>query len=211
MGKTAKSENNMKAEHQKLLLQIARAAIFQTLEDSTANGRKWTRIKSPPAEGCPKGGVGFEIPAELREERATFVTLTIGGRLRGCIGMLEACRPLAEDVAANAVSAAFEDPRFPPLTEKEFEKLEIHISVLSPPEELLFSSEEDVLSQIRPGIDGLILRDGHHRGTFLPSVWEELSEKEHFWAHLKLKAGLPTNYWSDTVQVFRYTTEYFPS
>jgi uncharacterized protein len=194
MEENGRLDGVMKPEHQQLLLAIARDAIFQGLEKRRTN--------------FPNVG---KVPAELMEERATFVTLTIGGHLRGCIGMLEACRPLAEDVAANAVSAAFEDPRFPPLTEKEFEKLEIHISVLSPPEELLFSSEEDVLSQIRPGIDGLILRDGHHRGTFLPSVWEELSEKEHFWAHLKLKAGLPTNYWSDTVQVFRYTTEYFPS
>jgi uncharacterized protein len=215
MGKTAKSESIMKEEYQQQLLAIARDAIFQTLEGSNANGREWARIKPPPAEGCPKGGVVFQglenLPAELMEKRATFVTLTIGGQLRGCIGMLEACRPLAEDVAANAVAAAFEDPRFEPLTEKEFTKLNIHISVLSPPEEMDFFSEEDVLSRIRPGIDGLILQDGYHRGTFLPSVWEELPQKELFWAHLKHKAGLPSGYWSDTIRVFRYTTEYFPS
>jgi AmmeMemoRadiSam system protein A len=216
----------MNTEHQKLLMTIAHDAIFKALEAPTANGRepsslasfaasRWARIKSPPAEGCSRplqesrDGVGFEIPDTLMEKRATFVTLTIGGRLRGCIGMLEACRPLAEDVAANACAAAFEDPRFPPLTKKEFEKLEIHISVLSPPEELAFSSEADVLNQIRPGIDGLILQEGFRRGTFLPSVWEELPTKELFWAHLKLKAGLPANYWSKTLRVFRYTTEYF--
>jgi uncharacterized protein len=183
----------MKREHQDLLLNIARDAIFQCLE---------TRREKVPNIGT--------LPDELKEKRATFVTLTIGGQLRGCIGMLEACRPLAEDVAENACAAAFEDPRFAPLTEREFEKLEIHISVLSPPEEMSFVSEEDVLSQIRPGIDGLIFQEGFHRGTFLPSVWEELSHKEQFWAHLKLKAGLPADYWSDTVRVFRYTTEYFP-
>lgn len=193
MGKTAKSESVMKAEYQHLLLQIARDAIFQTLEN---------RRGKIPMPG--------NLPDELLEKRATFVTLTIGGRLRGCIGMLEACRPLAEDVAANAVAAAFEDPRFKPLTKKEFEKLEIHISVLSPPEEMTFSSEADALNQIRPGIDGLILRDGFYRGTFLPSVWEELPGKADFWAHLKNKAGLPADYWSDTIRVFRYTTEYFP-
>lgn len=181
----------MKSEHQQLLLAIARDAIFQALENKTPVIRK--------------------LPVELMEERATFVTLTIGGHLRGCIGMLEACRPLAEDVAANARAAAFEDPRFDPLTRKEFRKLEIHISVLSPPEELIFLSEEDVLSQIRPGIDGLILQEGFRRGTFLPSVWDELSAKELFWAHLKLKAGLPADYWSGTLKVFRYTTEYFSS
>jgi AmmeMemoRadiSam system protein A len=180
----------MNAEHRRMLLDIARDAIFQTLE------------KKVPDIG--------NVPPELMEPRATFVTLTLRGRLRGCIGMLEACRPLAEDVAANAVAAAFEDPRFPPLSKKEFASLEIHISVLSPPEELTFSSEEDALRQIRPGMDGLILRDGRRRGTFLPSVWDELPQKELFWAHLKLKAGLPAGYWSDTIRVFRYTTEYFP-
>ncbi|MEI7850723.1 MAG: AmmeMemoRadiSam system protein A [Kiritimatiellales bacterium] len=184
----------MKPEHQQLLLAIARDAIFQGLEK---------RRTIYPNLG--------KLPAELREQRATFVTLTLGGNLRGCIGMLEACRPLAEDVAENARAAAFEDPRFDSLTKKEFEKLEIHISVLSPPEELMFSSEEDVLRQIRPGIDGLILQEGFQRGTFLPSVWEELPAKKLFWAHLKRKAGLPTDYWSDTLRVFRYTTEYFPS
>jgi AmmeMemoRadiSam system protein A len=184
----------MKTENQQHLLKIARAAIFWVFENS--------KSKSPDLEN---------LPDELKEKRATFVTLTIGGHLRGCIGMLEACRPLAEDVAANAVFAAFEDPRFPPLTEKEFGKLEIHISVLSPPEEMIFSSEADVLGQIRPGTDGLILQEGFRRGTFLPSVWEELPVKKDFWEHLKLKAGLPPDYWSDTVRVFRYTTEYFPS
>jgi AmmeMemoRadiSam system protein A len=193
MGKTAKRESDMKAENQQILLQIARDAIFQGLES---------------AKGCPDIGI---IPAELMAKRATFVTLTIGGHLRGCIGMLEACRPLAEDVAENARAAAFDDPRFPPLTENEFKRLEIHISVLSPPEELKFSSEKDVLDQIRPGVDGLILQDGFRRGTFLPSVWQELPEKKLFWAHLKQKAGLSANCWSDTLRVFRYTTDCFPS
>jgi len=182
----------MMTEHQNLLLQIARDAIFQRLVKS---GEKAAR--------------SAEIPAELMEERATFVTLEIAGRLRGCIGMLEACRPLAEDVEQNACAAAFKDPRFPPLSRRELELLEIHISVLSPPEEIIFSSENNLLAQIRPGMDGLILQEGFRRGTFLPSVWEELPEKEMFLAHLKLKAGLPDTYWSDSLQVFRYTAEYF--
>ena len=116
---------------------------------------------------------------------------------------------LAKDVAENAVAAAFHDPRFEPLSIEEAEKLEIHISVLSPPEELNFSSEADLLEQIRPGVDGLILQAGGRRGTFLPSVWEELPEKEMFLMYLKMKAGLPTDYWSDSLRVFRYTAEYF--
>ncbi|MFA6173522.1 MAG: AmmeMemoRadiSam system protein A [Kiritimatiellales bacterium] len=183
----------MKAENQQLLLKVARDAIFQTLEN--------------PRGRFPKPGT---LPDELMEKRATFVTLTIKKRLRGCIGMLEACRPLAEDVAENARAAAFEDPRFPPLTKAEFEKLDIRISILSPPAEMDFSSEADLLRQIRPGVDGLILQEGFRRGTFLPSVWEELPEKELFWAHLKLKAGLPADYWSETLRVFRYTTDSFP-
>jgi len=180
----------MKTEYQNLLLKVARDAISSGLV------------------GDESAGFG-EVPAELMEERATFVTLEIGGRLRGCIGMLEACRPLAEDVEHNARAAAFKDARFPPVSYKEVDSLEIHISVLSPPEEIVFSSEADLLSQIRPGIDGLILQEGYQRGTFLPSVWEELSGKESFLAHLKMKAGLPDTYWSDTLQVFRYTTDYF--
>ena len=191
----------MKTEHQKLLLDIAHDAIFSKLEnvDATSSSRfQCSKKKFPDLGNCP----------ELKEERATFVTLTIHGNLRGCIGMLEACRPLAEDVAENAVSAAFHDPRFPPLSEDEFEQLEIHISILSPPEEMIFSSEDDLLEQIRPGTDGLILQEGFQRGTFLPSVWEELPETEIFFEHLKMKAGLPAGYWSDTLRVFRYTTEY---
>ncbi len=184
----------MKREYQQQLLDIAHNAISQGLGDF--HGKL-------PVLGT--------LPAELMEKRATFVTLTIGGQLRGCIGMLEACRPLAEDVKENACAAAFDDPRFPPLTKAEFVKLEIHISILSPSEEMHFSSEADLLRQIRPGTDGLILQDGFRRGTFLPSVWAELPGKEQFWAHLKRKAGLPVNYWSDTLQVFRYTAECFPA
>lgn len=182
----------MKPEYQKRLLKIARASIFQELEEADADAPLF-----------------HDVPVELMEERATFVTLEIDGHLRGCIGMLEACRPLAEDVAHNARAAAFHDPRFPALTSREFERLDIHISVLSPPEKMSFTSEADLLSQIRPQVDGLILQEGRCRGTFLPSVWEELSEKKIFLAHLKLKAGLPETYWSDSLKIFRYTTEYF--
>ena len=150
------------------------------------------------------------LPESLLAERASFVTLnTIGGQLRGCIGSLEACRPLAEDVSHNAWAAAFRDPRFSPLSEEEYPGLDIHVSVLSEAEPLAFSSEQELLDLIRPGIDGLVLEDSTARGTFLPSVWESLPEPAQFLAHLKLKAGLPADYWTDSLRVWRYTTQSF--
>ncbi len=148
-----------------------------------------------------------DYPSELTVDRACFVTLERQGQLRGCIGMLEAVRPLVEDVAENAFAAAFRDPRFPPLSEDELADLDLHISILSPSEPIDFKSEQDLLSKIRPGIDGLILQDGYHRGTFLPSVWEQLPDPKQFLLHLKQKAGLPPNYWSDNIKISRYTTE----
>lgn len=143
------------------------------------------------------------------EERACFVTLKLNGRLRGCIGSLQAHQPLAKDIAQNAYSAAFRDPRFPQLTQAELEQVHISISVLTPAKEINFSSEADLLAQLQSGKDGLILQDGGRRGTFLPSVWEQLPEREMFWQHLKQKAGLPVDHWSETVKVFRYFTEEF--
>ncbi len=183
----------MKTEHQELLLQIARDAITAELHHQ--------RPVSPELA---------KLPAKLKEMRATFVTQKCNRRLRGCIGMLEACRPLAEEVARNACAAAFEDPRFTPLTQAELEDLDIHISVLSPPEEIAFTSEADLLAKTRPVTDGLILEEGWQRGTFLPCVWDELPDPGQFLTHLKAKAGLPPGYWSKTIRVFRYKAEYFP-
>ena len=149
-----------------------------------------------------------QFPPELCEKCATFVTLKKQGQLRGCIGMLEAIRPLAQDVAENAFSAAFKDPRFPPMKEDELDLIEIHLSILSRPEPVTFTSEQDLLAQVRPGIDGLILEEGSKRGTFLPSVWESLPDPRQFLRHLKQKAGLPADYWSSSLKVSRYTTEY---
>lgn len=150
-----------------------------------------------------------EYPGELTAPQATFVTLQRDGQLRGCIGMLEAVRPLVLDVIENAYAAAFRDPRFPALTIDELADLELHISVLSPAEAMSFDSELDLIVQLRPGIDGVILQEGHRRGTFLPSVWEQLPEPEQFLRHLKQKAGLSANYWSEQLRVYRYTTEVF--
>ncbi len=178
-----------------------RETLLRVARDSIASGLK---------HGHPLPVNADPFPPELQPLRATFVTLDLHGELRGCIGSLKASRPLVDDVAHNAFAAAFRDPRFLPVGEEEIPDLEIHISVLSPPEELSFTSEADLLRQIRPGVDGLILQDGYNRGTFLPSVWEQLPKAQDFLTHLKLKAALPPDHWSSTVEVWRYTTEYFP-
>ncbi|EIC31616.1 uncharacterized protein, PH0010 family [Methylomicrobium album BG8] len=147
------------------------------------------------------------FPPEFLEPRATFVTLHKHRQLRGCIGMLKAVRPLAEDIAENAFAAAFRDYRFPPLSADEFEQLEIHLSILTPPEPIVFASEEDLLTQLRAGEDGLTIEEGRRRGTFLPSVWEHLPDPKRFLRHLKQKAGLPADYWSDNLRFYRYRTE----
>jgi AmmeMemoRadiSam system protein A len=183
----------LSSEHKQLLLDLARKAIGHRLE--TGASLKVSAETFPP---------------ELQAERACFVTLNRQSNLRGCIGHLEAVRPLVEDVADNAVSAAFRDPRFPELKPDELADLEIHISVLTPSEPITFDSEADLLQKIRPNIDGLILVEGMRRGTFLPSVWEQLPQPGEFLRHLKQKAGLPSDYWSDDIEVFRYETESFP-
>ena len=149
-----------------------------------------------------------QLPTALHAHRATFVTLYKNGRLRGCIGSLEGWRPLAVDVSENAYAAGFRDPRFPAIARAELPALTIKLSVLTVPQPMQFESESDLLRQIRPGIDGLILRYGSHRGTFLPSVWENLPQKEDFWMQLKHKANLPASWWSDDAQILRYQTEH---
>ncbi|MDH5660980.1 MAG: AmmeMemoRadiSam system protein A [Gammaproteobacteria bacterium] len=142
----------------------------------------------------------------LQQNFASFVTLHKDGELRGCIGTLEAYQPLITDIAEHAYSAAFQDPRFPALQDDEYEQLEIEISVLGKPEEMTFKSEEDLLHQIHPNIDGLILEHGYNRGTFLPSVWKQLPDKKQFLNHLKMKAGLPIHWWDNSAKICRYET-----
>lgn len=140
----------------------------------------------------------------LQKPGATFVTLTRFGQLRGCIGSLEAWRPLAEDVAGNAVAAAFNDPRFPPLSPAEWPDTRIEVSLLSPPEPLVFVDEADAIAQLRPGIDGVILTGAGHRATYLPQVWEQLPEPAAFLSSLKRKAGLLADWWGTDVRLQRY-------
>ncbi len=149
-----------------------------------------------------------EHPLELHKQTATFVTLEINGNLRGCIGTLIPIRPLIMDIAYHAYAAAFSDPRFAKVCPDEFHKLEVYISLLSIPEFIYFDSEEDLIQQLRPKIDGLILTDGVHKGTFLPSVWDSLNQPSEFLRYLKQKAGLTPDYWSNKITIERYTVEY---
>ncbi len=147
------------------------------------------------------------IPADLNEPGATFVTLTRDGQLRGCIGSLQAWRALSTDIQENARAAAFSDPRFKPLTSGEMEHIRVEVSLLSPAQPIVFTSEADALGQLRPGIDGIILSAGCHRATFLPQVWDLLPNPVEFMAHLKQKAGLPPAYWGNDIHLERYTVE----
>jgi AmmeMemoRadiSam system protein A len=149
------------------------------------------------------------LPAGLLVPRASFVTLTQRGELRGCRGSLEARQPLALDVWENAWASAFDDPRFPPLARTELAGLGIGLSVLTPPEPLEVGSERELLAALRPGIDGLVLSFGPRRATFLPAVWESLPEPRRFVAELKRKAGWPQDFWSAAIRCERYTTESF--
>ncbi len=166
-------------------------------------------LRNRASRGRSSGTALDSFAAPLRSIGPSFVTLTREGRLRGCIGSLAAVRPLAEDIALNAVKAGFEDPRFRPVTEAELADAEIEIGILSRPAPIAFADEAGLLAQLRPGRDGLILQDGGRRGTFLPKVWESLPEPDAFLAALKAKAGLPRGHWSGQLRVWRYVTESF--
>jgi len=147
-----------------------------------------------------------EYSESLQNPGAVFITLKCSGLLRGCTGTLEAVYSLASAVAHFSYHSAFHDPRFPPLEFPELVNLSISISVLSPKEELSFTSEEDVINQIRPGTDGLVVEYSGQRGTLLPNVWDTISDKYDFFHTVKQKAGFERKFWSDGMRVFRYTT-----
>jgi AmmeMemoRadiSam system protein A len=151
----------------------------------------------------------LEDREESRELGACFVTLTQHGQLRGCIGSLNAHRPLEVDLKVNAVAAALQDVRFARLTLAELEATDIEVSVLSSLETIHFSNEIDALAQLRPGVDGVVFEFRHSRSTFLPQVWEQLPNAQLFIAHLKQKAGLPPNFWSPDIRLQRYTVSKF--
>ena len=180
-------------QHGEKLLRLAASAIFsQLLHPETKN---------------------FKLPIlneVLTDTGASFITLSKKDQLRGCIGSLQATKPLIKDIIENACKAAFEDPRFPRLTIEEVRSgdIEISISILSSQTQIYFSNEADLLSKLQPGIDGIILKEGTQcRSVFLPSVWEQIPSPKQFINHLKLKAGLPEDYWSNTIEAWRYTTK----
>ncbi len=182
------------------------AAAVTKQPDETEKGE--TLLQLARAEIAGRFGEAAPRPTEkawLHEPGATFVTLTRAGELRGCIGTLEAHRPLGTDVRENAMAAAFRDPRFMPLSREEFPGVRVEVSLLSPMQPIEAADERSMLATLRPHIDGAVLEYGQHRGTFLPQVWEQLPEPAEFLAHLKRKAGLPMDFWADGIRLARYT------
>lgn len=168
------------------------------------------RVLLPLARAAIAKRLGLPAPAVpaadwLAERGGSFVTLHLAGRLRGCIGTLEAYRSLGADIAANARAAAFDDPRFPPLEPGEYDQIDLEVSVLSAPEPMAYADEADLLSQLRPGVDGLLLEAEHRRGTFLPQVWDQLPRPADFLGQLKVKAGFSRHDWDPAWRISRYT------
>ena len=159
------------------------------------------------AIGARFGMAASAVAPEPALERpgATFVTLVQGGELRGCVGSLDAVRALSADVSANAIAAAFRDPRFAPLAVHEFASTSVEVSLLSPPQAFSVADEADLTRQLCAGIDGIVLQYEHCRATFLPQVWETLPEPREFVVALKKKAGLREDFWAAGVNVARYT------
>ncbi len=157
----------------------------------------------------PQLNINGQLPRALLAQRATFVTLNIAGRLRGCRGSILPQQSLIADVANNAFQSGFGDPRFTPLTAEELERLEFHISILSSPRRIDCRSEAELLDELRPDVDGLILRDGQRQSLFLPSVWAQIPDARVFLQQLRLKAGLSADHWSPTFEAYRFGTESF--
>ena len=180
-------------EEKQLLLKLARQAL-----ESGVRGQPL-----PPLDPVT-------LTPTLRAEGASFVTLTERGELRGCIGALEPSQSLAEDVREHAIAAALQDYRFPPVEEHELPQIEIEVSRLTLPEPLEYTTPEDLLARLRPGADGVILQDGFRRATFLPQVWEKVSDKEEFLSHLCLKMGASPDLWRRKhLEVLVYHVEEF--
>ncbi len=185
--------NHLNQAEQGILLRIAREAL-----DSSVRGEPLPAIPLPA------------LPEPLQENGASFVTLTIEGQLRGCIGALEAYQPLALDVQEHAVAAALQDYRFPNVRPTELSFIEIEVSVLTPRSPLAYDSPQDLIQKLRPGIDGVVLQDGFRKATFLPQVWDQISDPEQFLSQLCLKMGANADLWrTKHIQVFTYQVQEF--
>lgn len=193
--RTAKEmmDDTLSLEERQTLLQLAREAL-----EFGVRGKKSTPLHEA------------SLSKNLRTDGATFVTLTIHGELRGCIGTLEARQPLAEDVRVHAVAAALEDPRFPPVREEELSRIQIEVSRLTRPVRLEYANADDLLSKLRPHVDGVILRDGMRRATFLPQVWDKLPDAREFLSQLCFKMGVNEDAWrTKHLEVLTYQVEEF--
>ena len=186
-------KDRLTEEEGKYLLSVARKTIDQAL-----SGKEGPEIGDS------------DLPALFDEQRGTFVTLTIGGNLRGCIGHIIPQEALIEGIRINAINAAFKDPRFRPLNKNEWKRVKIEISILTEPKSLSYSDADDLLKKLRSGIDGVIIKKGYHQSTFLPQVWEQLPRKEEFLNHLCLKAGLDEDEWKKgRIEVSTYQAQAF--
>ena len=178
-------------DHGELLLDLAQAALLDALHQPGA-----------PAVPAP-------LPAWLDEARGAFVTLTVDGRLNGCIGQIDRPEPLRTAIGRLARDAAFRDPRLPALRAEDLPGLEIEVSVLSPLDPIAFADRQDLLAQLRPGTDGLLIAAGPRRAVFLPDVWDQLPAPDAFLGHLLAKAGFPLDAWPAGLQAWRFATERF--
>jgi AmmeMemoRadiSam system protein A len=181
-------------EHQgQTLIKLARQTIAERL------GRRPIRVDPDSAKD-----------AAFQDHRGTFVTLTIDRQLRGCIGNLDSTDSILDGIERNAVNAAFNDPRFPPLTADELDRVDIEVSILTEPKPLEYRDSKDLLSKLRVNVDGVILRKGPASATFLPQVWEQLPQAEKFLSHLCLKAGLSPDAWKKGhLDILTYQVQYF--
>ena len=186
--------NNILSDDEKqILLLLARKAIQNRVEN------KSSIVINPD-----------NYSSNLQKIRATFVTLTIDGRLRGCIGTLDAYQSLVEDVYEHAIAAAFDDYRFPAINKNELNKLKIEISVLSEPALLEYDDPIEITNKLRIGIDGVVITDGIRRATFLPQVWEKIPDVEDFMSQLCYKMGVPSEYWKENqLKIYTYQVEEF--
>ena len=177
-----------------------RATLLKLARQSLINA-----ANNQPAPPLPK-----DLPAALLAEGASFVTLTVRGRLRGCIGTLQAYQPLANDVRQRAAQAAVEDYRFPRVRPNEVDTIHIEISRLTKPVPLAYSNPSELPGLLKPHVDGVVLSDGRRRATFLPQVWQQLPDVAEFLSHLCQKMGVQSDLWRrEMLEVETYQVEEF--